>query len=167
MDQLWAPWRGDYVTSPAGEHVGCFLCSASKVPDRDRTAGVVHVAPHSVILLNRYPYSSGHLMVAPKSHVGDISLLDADVYECLMHSLRKVVAVLNKVYQPHGMNVGMNLGAAAGAGVPDHCHIHVVPRWRGDTNFMPVIGQVRVLSESLDDCWQRVVDGITDFESCR
>ena len=164
MDHLWAPWRGDYVTKPGGRESQCFLCAASAVAEVDRAAGIVHRTRHAVIMLNRYPYSTGHLLVAPTSHIDAVEDLDVDSYSGLMESVRLAIRAVRGVYQPHGMNVGMNLGSAAGAGVPDHCHVHVVPRWQGDTNFMPVIGDVKVLSESLETTWERVSEEIRKLE---
>lgn len=99
-------------------------------------------------------------MIVPRVHGGEIENLGDDVYDCMMHTMRRAVKVLALAYAPHGMNIGMNLGTAAGAGVPDHCHIHVVPRWNGDTNFMPVVGQVKVLSETLDSTWHRITEAM-------
>ncbi|MBU3698548.1 MAG: HIT domain-containing protein [Candidatus Kapabacteria bacterium] len=167
MDQLWAPWRGEYVTKPGGQGAECFLCAASSVTEADPDLGLVHVARHSMIMLNRYPYSAGHLLIAPRSHEGAVEELSDDLYSCLMSSVRMAIRAVRNVYQPHGMNVGMNLGSAAGAGVPDHCHVHVVPRWHGDTNFMPVIGDVKVLAEAMSATWQKVADEIRRLESGR
>lgn len=160
MDQLWAAWRGEYVRNPSGSNPGCFLCESGRVDAPCRDSGVVYVAQHSIVLLNRYPYSPGHVMVAPRVHGGDFQKLGDEVYDCMMRSMRRAAKALDRAYAPHGMNIGMNLGSAAGAGVPDHCHIHVVPRWSGDTNFMPVVGQVKVLSETLDTTWQRIADAM-------
>ncbi|MFN6113746.1 MAG: HIT family protein [Bacteroidota bacterium] len=160
MDQLWAAWRGEYVRNPSGSNIGCFLCESGRSEAPCRDTGVVYVAQHSIVLLNRYPYSPGHVMIAPRVHGGEIQNLGEDVYDCLMHSMRRAAKALDLAYAPHGMNIGMNLGSAAGAGVPEHCQIHVVPRWSGDTNFMPVVGQVKVLSETLDTTWQRIADAM-------
>lgn len=104
-------------------------------------------------------------MVAPRVHGGDLQGLDEGVYHCMMRSMRLAAKALDLAYAPHGMNIGMNLGSAAGAGVPDHCHIHVVPRWSGDTNFMPVVGQVKVLSETLETTWNRIADAMISLEA--
>ncbi len=114
------------------------------------------MAEHSIIMLNRYPYSVGHLLISPRGHVADVLELDNDGYICLMNSVRAAVRAVRQAFDPHGINVGVNLGSAAGAGVPGHVHIHVVPRWNGDTNFMPVIGQTQIISTSLDEAWDRI-----------
>lgn len=160
MKNLWAPWRKVYVTQPDAGTASCFLCEAVEHGHVSQQLGIVHVADHSVIVLNKYPYSSGHLLIAPKVHQGDLLALDDAAYDCLMTSVRLAGRALAHVYNPHGLNIGMNLGSAAGAGVPDHCHAHVVPRWDGDTNFMPVVANVKVASEMLDDTWKRVIEAL-------
>ncbi|MBU3678775.1 MAG: HIT domain-containing protein [Candidatus Kapabacteria bacterium] len=160
MKNLWAPWRRQYVTQADADSASCFLCQAVEHDHVSQERGIVHIAEHSVIILNKYPYSSGHLLVAPKAHNGDLLDLDDITYACLMQSVRLASRAVTHVYKPHGLNIGMNLGSAAGAGVPDHCHVHVVPRWDGDTNFMPVVANVKVASEKLEDTWQRVTEAI-------
>lgn len=151
MDQLWAPWRMSYVTAPKKDDAapGCFLCRAvAATEDRDNL--LVHRSDLSVVVLNRFPYNTGHLLIAPKEHkarpdeMTDAELLDQQ------RVLRTVLAVLQKRMNPDGFNVGLNLGTAAGAGVPGHLHWHVVPRWTGDTNFMPVLTDTKVMVQSLD-----------------
>ena len=163
MDRIWAPWRGQYVAREGEQTFGCFLCDAGCAEHADAVRGIVSVAKHSVTLLNRFPYASGHVMVAPKVHGGDILTLDVETYHCMMESVRHAVHILTKVYRPHGLNIGMNLGMAAGAGVPDHCHIHIVPRWEGDVNFMPVVGGVKVVSEDLSSSWERLHDAFAAY----
>jgi ATP adenylyltransferase len=153
--QLWAPWRLEYVQS-AGERSGCVFCNAARGDDE---AGlVVHRGELAFVLLNRFPYSSGHLMVAPYRHVGELSELgDSEALE--IHTLAtRGLAALRAVYGPEGFNLGWNLGRVAGAGVVDHVHLHVVPRWAGDTNFMPVLADVKVLPEHLDETRSRLVE---------
>jgi ATP adenylyltransferase len=145
MDVLWAPWREKYVTSGAKEP-GCVLCRAiegATAPD----SLVVHVGAHDFVVMNRYPYNPGHIMIAPRRHVA--TLQDATVEELteMMSLARRAEDVFREVYKPDGMNIGMNLGRPAGAGVADHIHLHAVPRWIGDTNFMGVVGGVRVIPE--------------------
>lgn len=156
MNQLWSPWRNAYVSDQQRAGSGCFLCDASVVVDADQDLGVLHVATHSIVVLNKYPYAGGHVMVTSKRHVGDLLDLEEEEYGCLMTSVRTALKAVRLSYKPHGVNVGMNLGSAAGAGVPDHLHVHIVPRWDGDTNFMPVIGDVKVISSTLDDAWTRI-----------
>jgi ATP adenylyltransferase len=143
---LWAPWRLEYVGS-AEEQQDCFFCAALEGADDDGL--VVHRGERAFVLLNRFPYSSGHLMVAPVRHTGDFGgLADEEAIE--LHRLAAgAQAALRDTYAPDGFNLGWNLGRVAGAGVLDHVHLHVVPRWSGDTNFMPVLADVKVLPEHL------------------
>jgi ATP adenylyltransferase len=145
---LWAPWRLDYIQQ-ADELDGCVFCVAAAGED-DETL-VVHRGQHAFVLLNRFPYASGHLMAAPYRHLGEFaSLSDEEALE--LHRLAQAgMSALAAVYAPHGFNLGWNLGRVAGAGVVDHVHLHVVPRWGGDTNFMPVLADVKVLPEHLRD----------------
>ena len=163
MEQLWAPWRSSYVQGVGEMHdqEACFLCAAGKVHGADLGSLVVHSTSHAVVLLNRFPYSSGHIMVVPRRHVASLSGLTEDEYLDVMALLRRATVAIDATYAPHGCNVGLNIGAAAGAGVPDHLHIHVVPRWHGDTNFMPVLGNTRVISEDLKTTWQKLSNQFT------
>jgi ATP adenylyltransferase len=151
--QLWAPWRLDYVQA-ADEQPGCVFCLARDGDDAERL--VVQRGERAFVLLNKYPYASGHLMVAPVRHVGDFGELeDAEALE--IHRLAEQgLAALRRVYSPDGFNLGWNLGRVAGAGVLDHVHLHVVPRWSGDTNFMPVLADVKVIPEHLDATRERL-----------
>jgi ATP adenylyltransferase len=146
MRQLWAPWRLEYVTT-ADQQEGCIFCLAAEGDDEERL--VVHRGERAIVLLNKFPYSSGHLMVAPTRHVGDFAdLTDEEALE--IHALASAsLGALREEYSPDGFNLGWNLGRVAGAGVEDHVHLHVVPRWNGDTNFMPVLADVKVLPEHL------------------
>ena len=151
--QLWAPWRLEYVKS-ADEHQGCFFCNAAAGDDPD---GLVVVrAERALVLLNKFPYASGHVLVAPSRHVGDFGdVSDEEALE--VHRLTAAaMTALAETYGPQGYNVGWNLGRIAGAGVVDHVHLHVVPRWAGDTNFMPVLADVKVLPEHLEETQKRV-----------
>jgi ATP adenylyltransferase len=153
VKQLWAPWRLEYVQA-AGEQEGCVFCLADTGDDEERL--VVHRGERAFVLLNKFPYSSGHLMIAPRRHVGDLAALeDAEALE--VHRLAcEGVAALREVYGPEAFNLGWNLGRPAGAGVVDHVHEHVVPRWVGDTNFMPVLADVKVLPEHLAETRRRL-----------
>jgi len=146
VKQLWAPWRLEYVAA-ADEQEGCVFCLAEAGDDEDRL--VVHRGERAFVLLNKFPYASGHLMVAPKRHVGELAELDDE--EALELHLLAVqgLAALAETFGPQGYNLGWNLGRIAGAGIVDHVHVHVVPRWAGDTNFMPVLADVKVLPEAL------------------
>jgi ATP adenylyltransferase len=149
---LWAPWRIEYIRSEKPK--GCIFCEFPAAPEADdRKNLVVHRSARTFTCLNRYPYNSGHLMVIPKLHVAELGALPPDVHAELGDELRRAVAVVQAVYRPEGMNVGMNLGRAAGAGIADHLHWHVVPRWVGDNNFMPVLADQRVVVEALDEAW--------------
>ncbi len=145
---LWAPWRLEYIEH-ADEQEGCVFCD----PD---PAMVVHSGERVRVLLNKYPYASGHLLVAPKRHVGDFRALDEDEALEIHRLAQRGVGALADEYAPQGFNLGWNLGRVAGAGIVDHVHLHVVPRWGGDTNFMPVLADVRVLPESLADSQRRL-----------
>jgi len=152
MDVLWAPWRMAYVGGPAG--AGCIFCAALAGDARGRL--VVCTTRDTVVMLNRYPYASGHLLVAPRRHTADLAGLAADEYADLAETLRRAAATLEHELRPQGMNLGMNLGAAAGAGVADHLHWHVVPRWIGDTNFMTTVAEARVMPQHLLDTYDRL-----------
>lgn len=115
---------------------------------------MVFESEHAMVLLNKYPYNNGHLLILPKRHVADIGLLDMHEYQDLMAVARQAVAILQKAFQAQGLNMGLNLGAAAGAGLPDHVHLHLIPRWAGDTNFFPLIAKTKVISQSLDQTYE-------------
>ena len=144
--QLWAPWRLEYVQS-ADEQPGCVFCGALEGDPVERL--VVHRGERAFVLLNRFPYSSGHLMVAPIRHVGELGELADDEALAIHRLATRGMAALGRTYAPEGYNLGWNLGRAAGAGVVDHVHLHVVPRWVGDTNFMPLLADVKVVPEHL------------------
>ena len=152
--QLWAPWRLEYIES-ADEQDECLFCAAWASADDERSL-VVQRGAEAFVLLNKFPYASGHLMVAPRRHEADFSgLADEEALE--LHRLAgQAMEVLQETYAPAGYNLGWNLGRAAGAGVVDHVHLHVVPRWQGDTNFMPVLGDVKVLPEHLLETRRRL-----------
>jgi ATP adenylyltransferase len=145
-DPLWAPWRLEYV-STATEQEGCIFCLAIERPAEESL--VVHRGEHAFVLLNRFPYSSGHMMIAPLRHVGELAELTAEEAGEIHDLSVRAIQALTDVYHPEGFNLGWNLGRTAGAGIVDHVHEHVVPRWLGDTNFMPVLADVRVVPEHL------------------
>ena len=150
MKQLWAPWRLEYIKS-ADEDAGCVFCAADE-------SLLVTRGKHALVLLNKFPYASGHFMVAPIRHVGEFAELeDEEVLE--LHRLASAgMGALARLYSPQGYNVGWNLGRIAGAGVVDHVHLHVVPRWAGDTNFMPVLADTKVLPEHLEETTRRLAE---------
>jgi ATP adenylyltransferase len=139
---------------------GCIFCEFPAAPEADDRANlVVHRSAHAFTCLNRYPYNSGHVMVIPRVHAADPASLAPEAWADLQEELRRAMAVVREVYRPDGVNVGMNLGRVAGAGIADHLHWHVVPRWAGDNNFMPVLADTRVVVEALDEAWQRLSAG--------
>jgi ATP adenylyltransferase len=146
--RLWAPWRLDYIKEPKPDE--CIFCTKPAAGDDD-AAHIVARGEWCFVMLNTFPYNNGHVMVAPFEHVPSIEDLDPPVLLELMELTKKSLGVLREAYAPEGFNIGINQGAVAGAGVADHVHLHVVPRWGADTNFMPVIGSTRVLPQSLDD----------------
>ena len=163
-EQLWAPWRLAYIQKPSldgaesrqvldflpGADPTCFLCQSTVDPsNRDRH--VVDQSQHVVTVLNRYPYNNGHLLVAPKRHCGRLDQLTVEEQADTMRAMTQMIGLLEKVLRPEGFNVGLNLGAASGAGLPNHLHWHIVPRWSGDTNFMLALGAVKVIPQALDE----------------
>jgi ATP adenylyltransferase len=153
MERLWSPWRLAYVTGSKPD-AGCVFCDAPRLPDSESL--ILHSGTAAYVVLNLYPYNNGHLMVVPFRHVASLNGLTTDeLNEMALLTQRSEVA-LTEAYQPHGINVGINLGKPAGAGVLDHVHIHLVPRWNGDTNFMTVVGNVRVLPEDLGETVKRL-----------
>jgi len=157
LQRLWTPWRNAYVTDPDASSTGCPFC---RLPGRgsahDAESLIVHRGAETFVILNAYPYNPGHLMIVPYRHTDDYaSLSAAELHEMASLSQRSV-QVLRRTSGAHAFNIGLNLGGIAGAGIADHVHQHVVPRWGGDTNFMPVIGQTRVLPELLAETWSRI-----------
>lgn len=155
---LWAPWRMEFIA--AEKPKGCIFCDFPAAPEaEDRRNLVVRRGAHAFVVLNRYPYNSGHLMVVPRRHGADLAALPAAEYAELMEEVRLAAAVLQATYRCEGINVGMNLGRAAGAGIVDHLHWHLVPRWVGDNNFMPVLGDIRVMVDHLETTFDKVRAG--------
>jgi ATP adenylyltransferase len=153
MEVLWAPWRMAYIADAKERH-GCIFCAATTGDARERL--LLGTTPHSLVMLNRFPYQNGHLMVAPRRHTAELTGLEATEHGDLADTLRRALATLDGAFHPDGFNVGMNLGACAGAGVVDHLHWHIVPRWAGDTNFMPVLAEVRVMPQHLLETYDRL-----------
>ena len=146
MERLWSPWRLAYVTGAGGGDTGCIFCNT----DEPGRADLILIRGRlSYVVLNLYPYNNGHLMVVPDRHVATLEATTAEERDEVMRFTRHAEIALNEAYKPQGLNIGINLGRPAGAGVVDHLHVHVVPRWNGDTNFMTVVGEVRVLPEDL------------------
>ncbi len=151
---IWSPWRMKYIQKPRKEK-GCVFCEALQQSDSAENL-IVFRGERTFTILNRYPYTSGHLMVVPYQHTAVLADLDASTRAEMMEVVNRSILVLTEVYCPQGYNIGMNIGESAGAGITDHIHMHVVPRWNGDTNFMSTIGGVRVLPEGLEESYARI-----------
>jgi len=162
MDRLFTPWRYDYLVSEKAKGP-CVFCTALGAGD-DRANLILRRDPHHFVILNRYPYSSGHLMVVPNRHIGNLSAASAEERHELMDLAARCERALDTVYHPEGFNLGLNLGRSAGAGIADHIHLHLVPRWGGDTNFMTVLGETRLIPEELDRTWSRLKDALDSTE---
>ena len=163
MKRLWSPWRMKYVEQyDQGE--GCLFCNALAQPDNKENL-IVKRGEKAFVILNLYPYTSGHIMVAPIVHQPSLELLDPESRAEVMELIAQAIVVLRGVYKPHGFNVGANIGEAAGAGEPGHVHMHVVPRWTGDTSFMASLGETRVLPEALKDTYKRVKESFQKYKS--
>ena len=157
LDRMYAPWRSEYVGvhAPRSGVERCIFCRAVTSP-ADPENLVVHAAAHNVVVMNLYPYNSGHVMVAPRRHIAKLAASTPEELSEMTALAQKLESVLAEVYKPHGMNIGMNLGAAAGAGFADHIHLHMVPRWNGDSNFMTVVGETRVVPDDPLKACQRL-----------
>ena len=153
-ERLWAPWRMEFIRRPKGEG-GCVLCGYVGAP-ASRDNGVLARRDGAYVVLNKYPYTVAHLMIVPEQHVADPDELGDDSYDSLWRLVRDARRALIAATGAQGMNIGVNLGAAAGAGIAEHLHVHLVPRWTGDNNFMPVIGDVRVMHEYLEETWDHL-----------
>jgi ATP adenylyltransferase len=155
METIWAPWRLEYITNdhPAG---GCFLCNGWEARGEEKAHLVLARGERAFVQMNRYPYNGGHLLVAPACHVGEMQEVDAEAAAEIWRLSVVAKEVLEAVLKAQGVNVGLNQGRCAGAGVLDHLHVHVVPRWNGDTNFMPVLADVKVIPEGLESAWERL-----------
>jgi len=153
MDYIWTPWRYAYITS-AARTSGCVFCELQKKNDED--AFIVHRAEHCFVILNAFPYTSGHVMIVPYAHLDQLEKLPKPAAHEMMELSQKMEAVLRVEYKPDGVNLGMNIGEAAGAGVVGHIHMHILPRWSADSNFMTVLGETRVLPEDLATTWKRL-----------
>ncbi len=154
VKRIWAGWRMKYIRGEKPQR--CAFCEKVRADD-DAANHVLCRGDRTALVLNLYPYTNGHLLVVPYAHIGDLVDLDEETLVEMMHMVAKGVRVLRAAMSPDGFNIGLNLGRAAGAGIEDHVHIHVVPRWQGDTNFMPVLGEVRVIPEWLDDSYGKLL----------
>jgi ATP adenylyltransferase len=153
MDYLWTPWRYAYITG-ADKPKGCIFCELPK--EDDAKARIVHRGQSCFVILNTYPYTSGHVMVVPYAHLDELQKLPTEAAHEMMELSQRMETVLRMLYKPDGVNLGMNVGAAAGAGVAGHIHMHVLPRWVADANFISVVGETRILPETLETTWERI-----------
>ncbi|MDQ3585093.1 MAG: HIT domain-containing protein [Acidobacteriota bacterium] len=160
MDRLWTPWRYQYIAGAGGEKAiddpGCIFCALSQDESQDEQNFVVHRARFNFIVLNLYPYTSGHLLIVPYQHTADLDTATRETTDELMELAKQCQTVLRAAYHPHGFNLGMNLGRAAGAGVAEHIHLHILPRWTGDANFMTTTGETRVHPEDLRTTYNKL-----------
>ena len=155
MEHLWAPWRMEYIKKV--DEPGCVFCTKPK-EDKDAANLILHRGEHGFVIMNSYPYNSGHLMVVPYRHITDMEKLRDDERNEHFALVSRSIAVLKEALKPDGFNVGMNLGRIAGAGIDQHIHAHIVPRWAGDTNFITVTGDIRVVNEALQDTYKKLVE---------
>ena len=171
MKRLWSPWRSQYIATFAREprrnrsvsrrRRDCVLCTAARARKDERKL-VLWRGKHCFIIMNRYPYNSGHIMVVPYKHASSLTRLADDEHLEILHAIQRSLKALESTVSPHGFNIGVNLGRASGAGIDDHVHYHVVPRWSGDTNFMPVFADVKVISEDMKRTWRRLRKAMKD-----
>ena len=167
MDKLWAPWRYEYIKSNASENDdSCLFCRVISEGDDEKNL-IIYRGRNAYIMLNRYPYNNGHLMIVPYNHLSEIYMLNDDEMLEVMKLSSLSVKVLRNEFSPEGFNIGLNLGKIAGAGIDEHLHIHIVPRWKGDTNFMPVIADTKVIPEALKDTYRRLREHISLLEEER
>ena len=157
MQRLWSPWRSKYIASGVDSQAEvCVFCSIAAKPDQDAANFVLHRGEHAFTLLNLYPYITGHLMVVPYLHTSEFDAVPKEITDEMMDLAKRSQTALREVYSPSGFNLGMNLGSAAGAGIADHIHIHLLPRWSGDTNFMTTVGESRVIPEALEVTYEKL-----------
>lgn len=162
MERLYSPWRSQYIDG-LENFEGCFLCKAFSEEDDEKNL-ILYRGKRSFVILNLYPYNAGHLMVCPNDHIGDFTKLDRETLWEISELTQKMVKLLKIVLKPDGFNIGYNLGKSAGAGLESHIHNHIVPRWTGDTNFMPVLGETRVISYDLKDTYLKLKEGLRHVE---
>ena len=160
MERLWSPWRYQYVSASGGgeetPNSVCVFCEIQKDPDRDDANFVVKRASHNYVVLNIYPYISGHMLIVPNQHVGELDVAAKETTDELMDLTKRCQTALREVYKPAGFNVGMNLGRSGGAGIVDHIHMHIMPRWTGDTNFVSTVSETRVIPEDLATTYRKL-----------
>ncbi len=163
MDHLWTPWRSTYMERK-NSAPDCVFCVAASNPEDDEKRLVVHRGQSCFVILNRYPYTSGHLMIVPYDHVSKLGATTAEASAEMMTLARQAERIIEAVYRPDGLNMGLNVGAAAGAGISQHLHLHVLPRWSGDANFMTTVGDARIIPEALQDTYAKIRKAFADLE---
>ncbi|GBC73247.1 AP-4-A phosphorylase [archaeon HR04] len=164
MERLWAPWRIAYIERPSDEQ--CIFCTKPR-EGRDRKNLILMRGRHVFVILNAYPYANGHLMITPYRHVADPREVNDEEYAEIFSYLRLCISILKDALKADGFNIGMNIGKVAGAGIADHLHMHIVPRWNGDTNFMPVVGDTRIIPEYLERTYERLLLDLPEEEKAR
>jgi ATP adenylyltransferase len=157
MKRLWAPWRMEYIIESRESDEGCIFCEKPK-EEKDEKNLIVYRSKLCFVMLNKYPYNNGHLMIVPYLHESDLTKIPDDIVMEMQRTIKKSIQAVTNTMLPHGINIGINIGRTAGAGIDDHLHYHLVPRWDGDTNFMPIIGETKVVSEALADSWKKLFD---------
>jgi ATP adenylyltransferase len=163
MDYLWTPWRYAYVAT-AEKARSCVFCDAVKAGDDEKTL-IVHRGQHCFVILNAYPYTPGHVMIVPYAHLDELQKLPLEAANEMMALSQRMEHVLRELYHPDGINLGMNIGKAAGAGIAGHIHMHVLPRWVADANFLSVVGETRILPETLGETWKRMTEALREQKS--
>jgi len=161
MEKLWAPWRVEYIRNPGA---GCFFCDGLRSKD-DKKVFIVERGTKAFTIMNRFPYNNGHIMIAPVRHVGQIEQLDDEEILAVHRLMSRVLRALDYSMKPQGYNIGVNQGRVSGAGVVDHVHFHVVPRWQGDTNFMPILSETKVISEALMKTYEKIREGLSRLDN--
>ncbi len=161
MERLWAPWRVTYIRNPGK---GCFFCRGIRAKDHSKVL-IIEKSVKAFTIMNRYPYNNGHLMITPIRHIGSLEQLNEDEILDINRLLIRAIKALKLAMSPQGFNIGINQGSLAGAGVIDHVHVHLVPRWQGDTNFMPVLADTKVVSEALLETYEKIKDGLKHLDN--
>ncbi len=164
MENLWAPWRMAFIEPKTSSSSGCIFCM-QPIEHDDARYHILHRGEHCFMMLNLYPYNNGHLMVAPYNHVGALDQLSPEILADMMAQAQLALKAIQRSMKPHGFNMGMNQGKVAGAGFADHIHFHIVPRWDGDTNFMPVLADIKVMPEHLDAVYQKLLQALAEIKA--
>lgn len=169
MERLWSPWRSQYIgsfkESTKTSEESCFFCEALEKGESSLETLIVHNGNFAFVIMNKFPYNNGHLLISPKKHTGDLTSLNIDELTEIISLQKDCINVLEEIYKPHGFNIGANLGRAAGAGVPGHLHYHILPRWNGDTNFMPILSETKILSQSLEESFLMISEGFRKLKA--